>query len=214
MPPPTPTLLFRLMHIDNLELCHHRGGLHAPNHCPNDGRTYRTIHDVQVQQQRTVRTIHCGPGGVIHDYVPFYFGYLSPMLLQLHTGRVAGYTEGQEPLLYLVTTAQDIQIARLQFVFSDGHGLATYTDWFDTLERLDAVDWNMVFQRYWSDQSDDMDRQRRKQAEFLIHRFCPWAAIREIGVFNEAVRERVQATLDEGSQEMQKPVVVRRNWYY
>ena len=33
-----------------------------------------------------------------------YFGYLAPMLLQLKTGRVAGYQEGQSPLLYLVST--------------------------------------------------------------------------------------------------------------
>ena len=30
----------------------------------------------------------------MHDYVPFYFGVLSPMLLQLKTGRVTGYNEG------------------------------------------------------------------------------------------------------------------------
>lgn len=38
----------------------------------------------------------------MHDYVPFYFGPLSPMMLNLKTGRVAGYEEDQEPLIYLV----------------------------------------------------------------------------------------------------------------
>jgi hypothetical protein len=31
------------------------------------------------------------------------------------------------------------------FVFSDGHGLARFTEWFDDLARLDKVDWAMVY---------------------------------------------------------------------
>ena len=88
----------------------------------------------------------------MHDYVPFYFGYLSPMLLQLKTGRVAGYTEGQEPLIYLQTTVQAVIGAGRRFVFSDGHGIAAFTHWFDDLARLDQVDWEMVYQRYWRDE--------------------------------------------------------------
>ena len=53
------------------------------------------------------------------------------MLLQLRTGRVPGYDEGQEPLIYLVSTAQAVLDAGTDFVFSDGHGLATFTDWYD-----------------------------------------------------------------------------------
>ena len=47
------------------------------------------------------------------------------MLLNLKTGRVEGYNEGQAPLIYLTTTVQRVQDAGCQFVFSDGHGLAT-----------------------------------------------------------------------------------------
>ena len=43
----------------------------------------------------------------------------------------------------------------------------------------------MVYQRYWKDNLDDMDRQRRKQAEFLVHRFCDWSLINEIAVIDE-----------------------------
>ncbi len=32
----------------------------------------------------------------------------------------------------------------------------------------------MVYQRYWRDDVNDMGRQRRKQAEFLIYQSCPW----------------------------------------
>lgn len=78
-PIPHPTPLYRLMHIDNLKGCLDRGGVYAPNHWPDNGLAYRTIHNERIQDTRHVRRIACGPGGTIHDYVSFYFGYLSPM---------------------------------------------------------------------------------------------------------------------------------------
>ena len=81
MVPPIPTPIYRLVHVDNLDVLLRRGGLHAPNHTPNDGLSYRTIHNVDIQAERRIRTIPCGPRGTVHDYVSFYFGFLSPMLL-------------------------------------------------------------------------------------------------------------------------------------
>jgi ssDNA thymidine ADP-ribosyltransferase DarT-like protein len=191
-----------------------RRALHAPNHVPQDSLPYRACLDVQVQGARATVRIPCGPGGVIHDYVPFYFGYLSPMMLKLKTGQVAGYDEGHEPLVYLVSRAQAVQNAGVAFVFSDGHGLAVFTDWFDDLKQLDAVDWSMVNQRYWSDNLNDMDRQRRKQAEFLIHKSCPWGLIDEIVVIDSVIEKRVKVIQDGFSRALRKPIRVERSWYY
>lgn len=211
---PIPTPVFRIVHVDCLPTVLARGGLHAPNNAPNDGLTYRTIHNVDIQGQRHIRNIPCGPCGTLHDYVPFYFGYLSPMLLQLKTGRVAGYDEGQAPLVYLKTTVQAVAQAGLGFVFSDGHGIAAFTKWFDDAARLGEVDWAMVYQRYWSDNVNDMDRQRRKQAEFLIHQSCPWSLTEEIGVLNTGMKTRVEKILRGFNPAMQPVVNVRANWYF
>ena len=214
MPAPVPTPILRFIHVDNLHICLRRRGLHAPKHTPDDGLVYRTIHNVDIQQHRRVRRIPCGPGGVVHNYVPFYFGYLSPMMLQLHTGQVEGYTDGQEPLVYLVATAQDVRDTGAGFAFSDGHGVAAFTQWFDDRDRLDTVDWNMVYQRYWADNLDDMDRQRRKQAEFLVHQFCEWELIREIAVIDTGVKRQVEGILSQFAPELHRPVRVRGEWYY
>lgn len=212
--PPIPTPILRFIHVDNLEACVRRGGLYAPNYTPNDGLGYRTIHNVDIQAKRRIVHIPCGAGGTIHDYVSFYFGYLSPMMLQLKTGRVPGYAEGQDPLVYLVTTAQAVHAAGAKYAFSDGHGLAAFTRWFDDLADLDKVDWNMVNQRYWADNVDDMDRQRRKQAEFLIHESCDWSLIDEIAVINNAMKARVEAVLEAVSPSHRPRVAIRRDWYY
>ena len=214
MPIPNPAPIYRILHIDNLSVCLNRRGIYAPNFTPDDGLNYRTIHNEDIQNHRRTMCLNCGPCGTVHDYVAFYFGYLSPMLFQLKTGRVEGYIEGQEPLIYLVSTAQDISAAGVDFVFSDGHGIAAYTKWYDDLADLNKVDWNMVYQRYWSDNINDMDRQRRKQAEFLIHRFCDWKLICEIGVVNDKMQQRVEATMNAFPASMRKPVRVQAQWYY
>lgn len=191
-----------------------RRALHAPNYVPKDNLPYRVCLDLEVQGARAEVRIPCGRRGVIHDYVPFYFGHLSPMMLKLKTGQVANYDEGQEPLIYLVSTAQGVEAARVDFVFSDGHGLARFTDWFDDLKHLDDVDWQMVNQRYWSDNLNDMDRQRRKQAEFLMHKLCPWEIIDEIVVIDRSMERQVQVILDGFPRALRKPIRVERSWYY
>jgi hypothetical protein len=87
---PFPTPIFRFFHVDNLATILKRGALHAPNYAPQDGHPHKTIHNPDIQKKRARRSIPCGPGGVIHDYVAFYFGPRSPMLFQLHTGQVPG----------------------------------------------------------------------------------------------------------------------------
>ena len=212
--PPVPTPILRFTHVDNLDTIIRRGGLHAPNHVPDDGLPYRFCHDAEVHGARAAVDITVGPRGTIHDYVPFYFGYLSPMMLKLKTGRVPGYTEGQQPLIYLVSSVQAVEAAGLKFAFSDGHGLAGFTAWFDDLGQLDAVDWQVVYLRYWRDDLSDMDRERKKQAEFLVHQCCPWSLIHEIVVIDSTTQQRVE-TIQAGFPAGQRRVVrIDRNWYY
>lgn len=212
--PPNPTPILRFTHVNNLDTIIRLGGLHAPNCVPTHSLPYRPCHGSQVQGARAVIQIPVGPGGTIHDYVPFYFGYMSPMMLQLKTGQVAGYNEGQQPLIYLVSSAQVVEAAGIRFVFSDGHGLARFTDWFDDLSRLDAVDWGMVYQQYWADKVEDMDRQRKKQAEFLVYQCCPWSLIQEIVVIDSTMQQRVEAIQAAFPAVQRRVVTAKRGWYY
>ncbi len=125
---PKPTPIYRIIHLRNLPIYLAREAMHSANHWPDDGLEWQTNHDEGVQSKRARRSVECGPGGTLHDYVPFYFGPLSPMMLRLKTGRVAGYTEGQEPLTYLVSTAQAVKKSGAGFVFANGHGIAEWTE--------------------------------------------------------------------------------------
>ena len=215
MPMPTPTPIYSIIHIDNLDIFLRRGGIYAPNYEPDDGLKYHCIHNADIQKLRHDRPVICGPCGTIHNYIPFYFGYLSPMLLQLKTGQVSGYNEGQEPIIYLVSNVEDVVANNFPFVFTDGHGIAFETNWFDDLKNLNQVDWDMVNERYWvADYDRDMDRQRRKQAEFLVYKFMPWKLINEIVVINPYIKKKVESILSHHSERLHCPVRINKEWYY
>jgi hypothetical protein len=58
-----------------------------------------------------------------------------------------------------------------------------YSDFYDDLAALEfVIDWELMKSKFWFDREDDPNRKCRRQAEFLIHQFCPWTLIEEIGV--------------------------------
>ena len=108
--------------------------------------------------------------------------------------------------------AQQIGTEQLPFVFTDGHGVMAMSEFFDDLNELDEVDWEIMEAQYWADTYDDPDRKRRRQAEFLIYNRLPWYTISEIGVSNEKTQSEVQDIIRDAAH--QPPINLRRNWYY
>lgn len=209
---PSPTYIYHITHVDNLPSIVGLGELRAGAARQRSGFRYINIAHQNIQDRRSHTNVPCGPGGTLHDYVPFYFAPRSPMLYTISRGNVAGYNQGQEPIIYLVSTAQAVRDARLQFVFTDGHAIMAYSEFHDDLANLNRVDWVLMQSRYWFDTAEQPDRKRRRQAEFLVHRSLPWRLITEIGVLNARVQSRVEALL---SGVEHKPVArVRTSWYY
>lgn len=208
-----PTPIYRMVHIDNLPTLLTRGALHAPNHVPSDGLSWRPIHATQTQTDRGQKAVPCGPGGIILDYVGFYFGPRSPMLYRVHTGHGVAKID-QADIVYLVSSAQAVRAAGAGFTFYNGHSLAAYSKPFADLARLSEVDWAAVHLVYWNDTPDDMDRQRRKQAEFLVHRSMNWGLIERVAVHSPTVKARVEAVLAAHPQRPSPPVACERSWYY
>lgn len=181
---------------------------------PDDGLEWRRIEDQTVQANRYTTALAKGPGGTILDYIPFYFGPRSPMLLRLATHWDVDYDGPQDEIIYLVSTAQEMIHRRRRCVFSDGHGLARFTKWFEDLASLNQVDWPIVYARYWNDTLEDNDRKRRKQAEFLVHKSCGWSRVQEIGVMNQGAKTAVEQVLAEYPEAGTPPVNLRTAWYY
>lgn len=211
---PVPTPIFRISHLANLRTFMLRGAVHAPSCAPLDGLAYRAIHDAEVQSARSGRSVPCGPGGVLLDYVPFYFATRSPMLLRIATGWELPVATDQREIIYLVSDVQHVVASGLRFVIYDGHALASLSLASSELNALERIDWDVVAASQWNNTPEDRDRKRRKQAEFLVHRVIPWTLVTEIGVLNSAAHARVEALLAEFPEHSRPRLSVRPEWYY
>lgn len=208
------TPIFRIIHIDNLHVYLKRSRLHAPIHMPKDDLKWTGIEDKTVQAGRYTKALAKGPGGNILDYVPFYFGPLSPMLLRLATHCRVDYDGPQDDIIYLVSTVQEMIAGNCEYVFSDGHGLAGFSSWYVDTKDFSELDWPVIYAKIWKDMPADNDRKRRKQAEFLVHQSCGWSSILEIGVMTERAMNAVSAVLNAHEDVKAPPVHIRNDWYY
>ena len=163
-----------------------------------------------IKQRRLVTAVPCYPGTTLADYVPFYFAPRSPMLYALHKGSVAGYAEGQRPLVPLAASLERVACSGCTFCFTDGHPVIAYSEFYTGLDDLSEIDWELMRSTYWSDTRQDPDRRRRRQAEFLVLQRVPWHLIEEIGVYGRDIGRQVVQIVPEAA-----PIVtVHREWYY
>lgn len=166
-----------------------------------------------IKQQRRHRTVTCSMGGVVADYVPFYFSAKSPMLYFAHTGnQLSPFKNGQRELVHLVSHVDVVNDLGGFYAITDRNAALGYARQSDSLDALDTlIDWTLQDQKYWNNTADELDRMERRMAEFLVHGECEVGAVLEIVVIDEDVRSRVLDTL-EGYDHPQ--VRVDRNWYY
>jgi hypothetical protein len=135
------------------------------------------------------------------------------MLYKLARGGVPIYAEGQDPLIYLLSTVETVAAAGLPWLFSDGNCAAAVTQVFDDLDLLSSVvDWEVMAMRIWKNTAEDPDRMRRRMAEFLVHERVPVRCLAEIAVRNPAAKSQVERILEAHSVSL--PVRVEPDWYF
>lgn len=117
------------------------------------------------------------------------------MLYVINRSGVEGYAGGQVPIIHLVSSTEAVDAAGLKWVFTEGHAVMNYTDFFDDFDDLDEIDWPLMNSKYWNDTDADPDRCRRRQAEFLVHDFSPWELVSGIGVCNTLLHARGRRTV-------------------
>ncbi|MRX56730.1 DUF4433 domain-containing protein [Bacillus idriensis] len=208
-----PTPIFHITHKNNLEKIINSKGLHCVSSLSSKSNSYTNIAHNSIQDLRATTVVPVDPFGTLHEYVPFYFAPRSPMLYTIHRGNVTGYSDGQKPIVYLVTTIEEIEKQSIPFCFTDGHGIMYFTNYYKELTFLNQIDWEVMKMKYWSDTPEDNDRKRRRQAEFLIHSFLPLNSIKAICVINNSIKDDINKLL-EIHNVTNIPVLVKDDWYY
>jgi hypothetical protein len=200
--------IYHITSVDNLRGIIKEGGLF----CDRDAKNIQfvSIAHRRIKERRLKKKVPIGAGGVLADYVPFYFAPRSPMLFTINKGNVEGYARGQEPIVHLVSSTEAVDAEGLDWVFTEGHAVMDYTDFFDDFADLNKIDWPLMRSKFWFDRPEYPDRCRRREAEFLVHDFFPWKLVSEIGVCNTAIAQQVNKIL----AGRKLPVSVQGAWYY
>lgn len=192
---PIPTPVGHFTHIDHLPtIAVH--GLMSDTRAQADGLLTTEAGNTSIKARRRERPVSAGAGGVVSDYVPFYFTSRSPMLYSIHRGNVPTFTGDEYDLVYLLTTVETLIERGLRPVFTDRNAALTFCKHSDLLPDLDTlVDWDVMEATMWRNTPDDPDRMERRMAECLVHDQVPWDAFTKIAVYDEARAERVRLAL-------------------
>ncbi|MCZ8408144.1 DUF4433 domain-containing protein [Achromobacter dolens] len=224
MPIPIPTRIFHITAIANLASIFQKGGLTCKLALDSSQQPYSNIAYQSVQARRATREVVVGPGGVVHDYVPFYFAPRSPMLRTIEGGNVQGCPWRQNDIVHLESTVQSVVNAELPFVFFDRNASLQYSRASANIADLEtAVAWDLLqeapaldgFCKYWNSISGHprySERMEYRQAEFLVHRWFPLEHVTKIGVANAQAQASVQQLLQTYGIKMQ--VAVKPEWYF
>jgi hypothetical protein len=206
--------IYHITPAQNLASIIQHGGLWSDLQCQNHNVQGKQIGYSHIKQRRMRFVVPLAPGGSLGDYVPFYFAPRSPMLFTISRGNVPEYQEGQQPVVHLVSSVEDVNafVPPVRWLYTDGHAVIDLSNYYDDLANLHEIDWDIMGQRYWADTLEDGDRERRRQAEFLVHQFFPWRLVSQIGVMTQGVAEQVQGILADA--EHKPDIAVKREWYY
>lgn len=224
MPAPQPTRLFHITAIANLPDICAAGALVSKNSGASAGIDYQNIAHQGAQGARARRGVPNPPGGLVHDFVPFYFAPRSPMLCAINGGRVAGCALRQQDIIHLETTVDRVVVSGAPFVFYDRNATLAFSTPHTDLARLDdAIAWDLLTEppaldgycKYWHNNPNTVryaDRMERRQAEFLVKDRVSLGAFLRIGVIDQDKAEEVRAILAASGISLQ--VDVMRDWYF
>lgn len=205
--------LYRIVHIHNVEYIL-RNGMFTKHHIEADP-DYINIGDITLIEQRDDYPVPVNPpNGTLGDYIPFYFGPLSPMLLNIKTGYRGIIKRPQSDIVYICCKFASVKQHCKAWCFTDGHPKNVLTRFYNSEDSFHEIDWNMVRARYWRPVDEDYDRMRRKQAEFLVKDFLPVQCINCLVVYNEEKRAYIQDLVSTLNLNVNILVNPNSNFYY
>lgn len=203
-------LIFRITHRANVQwILQH--GLHCPNSKTLDPN-HVGIGNPELIERRKHRTVPIGPGGTLSDYVPFYFTPHSPMLYNIRTGWGGVPRRENQDIVILVASLRDLVARNIGFVFTDSHALLQTTQFFNSVDQLDKIDWTILQRRDFKRDDNDPGKLERYQAEALIRSTMPVSELRGIVCYTDAVTDHVHHVCAKFN--LRTKVIKKPEWYF
>jgi hypothetical protein len=206
---PGKALIFRITHRDNVPWILDNG-MHARNGARFDPN-FRNIGNVDLIDKRSRRVVGVPPGGTLSDYVPFYFTPHSVMLLNIMTGYNVKKVPGEDIVIF-VSALPRVSDHDIPFVFTDQHAYPPMAKYFTDLASLGEIDWPLLQSRNFKHDPDDPGKKERYQAEALIWKQVPVAALQGVCCYTAAVEQDLRVEIERRGLAVK--VATRQGWYF
>ena len=160
---------------------------------------HKNIANKSIQERRANMDVPVGSGGKVHDYVPFYFSSINPMLLTLLNQK----NVDQNLIIYLCVKIRRLEKA--DAVYTDASANTKIPpNFYEDPSHLDDLDWELIESKKWGAGTDE--DKHRKMAEAFIHKSVDIKEIDAIVVFNDDVKKAVEQIF--GTNKVQYPAIL------
>jgi hypothetical protein len=171
----TKALIFRITHVDNVPWLL-ANGVHCRS-SPFADPDFREIGNHELIAKRIARSVPVPPCGTLSDYVPFYFTPWSPMQMNITTGYGGTPHTPASEIAILVSSVPVLDALGLAYVLTDRHAYLQTACFSNDSSGLDSIDWPLLQSKDFKRSDADPGRFERYQAEALVHRCLPAAAL-------------------------------------
>lgn len=207
---PEKALIWRIVHRDNLPWILNNG-LHCGNSAVK-APGWISIGNPELIDKRAHHPVQLPPGGLLNDYIPFYFTPFSPMLRNIHTGWGGIQKRENEEIVILVSSLHHINGLGLPFLFTDSHAYYQWADYYSDLAYLGKIDWTLLQRRDFKRDPEDPAKFERYQAEALIHQHLPVNGLLGIVCYTERLKQSIEQEVQ--ARNLNLSVYTRTGWYF
>ncbi|MGM8933002.1 type II toxin-antitoxin system toxin DNA ADP-ribosyl transferase DarT [Salinicola halophyticus] len=218
-------LIFRITHRDNLPWLL-ANGLYCRSTAEQDAH-FTIIGKQELIDKRVTRPVPPPSGGMLSDYIPFYFTpsggmlsdyipfYFTPssmMLYNIVTGRGVA-KQRREDIVVLVSSLPHLQQLGVPFLFTDRHAYLANAEFSSRLDDLAGfVPWDLLQSKDFKRDPEHPEKTDRYQAEALVHQHLPVSALLGMGTYTDEVRAAVETQA--ATHHLDLKVVTRPNWFF
>lgn len=175
---------YHFTHLDNIRSIVKSGGLLSTNEKKRLGISHHNIANAEIQSRRSDMAVPVGPRGTVHDYVPFYFTSVNPMLLGLVNRKVVD----QPYICFLAVPIEKLLEDRV--IFTDASANTVIAPrFYDDPAQLDRLNWDLIDSKRWGQRNDG--EKHARMAEVLVFQKVPLDWIEKIIVFDSPAYQTV-----------------------
>ncbi|EWM14880.1 DUF4433 domain-containing protein [Kutzneria sp. 744] len=210
---PPELRVFHFTHVDNVPSLIESGALLADCLLRRTAHAFAEIGNPEIKARRRAVRVPVPPGGVVGDYVPFYFAPQSPMLFQVAGQQAALGAKVQDHLIYLVSKVALLR-NHAPLVVTDRNAARVTAEFrADPDDLAESIDWPLMRAQLWRDTEAELDRKERRMAELLVHELVPLEAMVGLVTRSEETASTLRRYVS-GSSLGELPLRSYPQWYF